>query len=79
MSIASIAHVFQSANLHWKFKDGYRVPTVEEIDDAVIRAMDALRDEADLTQIEFGRMIVQKNGQAYDVYVQMHEIPISDA
>lgn len=75
MSLDRIAHLFQASELKWKFKDGYRVPTLDEIDDAVIRAIDAIADEPDLTQIEFGRMIVQKNGQGFDVYVHMAELP----
>lgn len=75
MSIESIANFFQASEFKWKFKDGYRVPTLDDIDDYVTQAIDKLVDEPDLAQIEFGRLIVQKNGTSYDVYVHMAEFP----
>lgn len=76
MTLDRIAHLFQASNLKWKFKDGYKVPTVDDISDAVFKAIDTLADEPDLTQLEFGRLIVQKSGQFYEVYMHMAEFPI---
>lgn len=78
MTLESIANWFQEADFKWKFKDGFRVPMLDDLDEAVTKAIDRLSDADDLTQIEFGRLIVQRNGNAYDVYVQMAEFPIED-
>lgn len=76
MSLDRIARLFQESEFKWKFKDGYRVPTFEEIGDAVNRAIVTIADEPDLTQIEFGRLIVQKTAGHYDVYVHAYEVEI---
>jgi hypothetical protein len=76
VSLHKVANFYKEAGYQWKFKEGFRVPTEEEIETTVFLAIDALKTEPDRAQLEVGRLVVQKNGQFYDVYVQMAEIPI---
>lgn len=63
--------MFSRRGYKWTFKDGTRTPTYGDITEYVLKAIDQLKDKPDLTQIEFGRLIVQKHGSFYDVYVQV--------
>lgn len=75
MSLERIANLFRDSGFRWRFKDGdFRVPTLDDMDDAVGRAIEAIANEPDLTQIEFGRLIVRKDGQAFDVFVHLAEV-----
>jgi hypothetical protein len=76
VNLFAVAQFFQQAGYEWKFKDGrHTVPTQEDIEEAVQNFMDVLADEPSLTQVEGGRLIVQKQGNFYDVYVHIAEIP----
>lgn len=76
MNLFAIAQFFQQAGYEWKFKDGrHTVPTQEDIEEAVQGYIDVLANEPDLTQVEGGRLIVQKHENFYDVYVHIAEIP----
>lgn len=76
MSLHAISVYFQQTGYMWKFKDGLRVPTLEEITESVERAIKSLEDKPDMTQIEFGRLIVQRNDTYYDVYVHIAALPL---
>lgn len=73
-----IAKYFAERGYQWTFTDGRRIPTEDEIENVITRAVDALADEPDLTQLEVGRLIVQKHGQFYDVYVHIAQLNTDD-
>lgn len=68
-----IASIFQANGYSWKFSNGTRVPTEEEIAKTIWSAIDALRETENNTQIEVGRLIVKKSGNKYDVYMHVME------
>lgn len=73
LTVNEIADLFKRGNYKWKFTDGHRVPTRDEIQTTILNAIDALKDEGNNTQVEMGRLIVKKSGQFYDVYVHLAE------
>lgn len=72
--LTSLARMFVRRGYEWNFNDGRRVPKQKEIEEFVLRAVERLSDQPDLSQLEFGRLIVQKHGDFYDVYVQVAEL-----
>lgn len=68
-----IAKLFGEAGFEWNFTDGRRVPTEDEIDTTITRAMELLADEPDNAQLEVGRLIVKKRGSFYDVFLHVRE------
>lgn len=73
MSIEDIHSVFSKQGYVWKFSNGSRVPTEEELNATILNAIEALKNEGDNTQVEVGRLIVRKSGSFYDVYVHLLE------
>lgn len=71
----TVAEFFAQQGYEWNFKDGRRIPTEEEIDQTIGLAIDKLSEEPDLAQLEVGRLIVQRHGQFYDIYVHIAEAP----
>lgn len=76
MSLERISDFFQESGFVWKFKDGTRVPSHDEITEVVLKAIEVLSGQPDKTQMEVGRLVIQRNDQFYDLYVHMAEIPI---
>lgn len=66
-----IARLFKEAGYQWRFSDGLRVPTSEEINKTVVAAIGALEDAEENTQIEIGRLLVKKREGFYDVFVHL--------
>jgi hypothetical protein len=74
MNLSYLASVFADRGYEWSFTEGRRVPTQQEIEDFVRQGVEQLQGEDDLTQIEFGRLILQKQGSHYDIYVHAGEV-----
>lgn len=73
MQYGQIADIFGREGYTWRFSDGVRVPTEDEISKTVWAAIDALAAEEDNSQVEVGRLIVKKKGSFYDVYLLVAE------
>lgn len=71
--LQQIHDIFSRRGFVWNFSDGRRVPTEEELNSTILNAIEALKPEADNTQLEVGRLIVRKSGSYYDVYVHLLE------
>ena len=72
--LEDIYWIFKSRDYRWNFSDGSRVPSLEELTDAVDRLKTALLESEDKTQVASGRLIVKKDEGHYDIYVHMGEI-----
>lgn len=77
MSLAQkIADVFSENGWVWKYKDGDKVPPVEDVKMVLDRLRDDLVDyegEGEQPQIEMGRLIMKKREGHYDVFVWLGE------
>lgn len=73
-NIHTLASLFEERGYEWSFRDNKRVPTQAEVDGAILEAIDKIKDSDNLTQIEFGRMIIQKDGPRYNLYVFIGEV-----
>lgn len=71
-----ISDFFQKSGFVWKFADGTRVPSHDEITEVVLKAIEVLSDQPDKTQVEVGRLVIQRNGSWYDLYCHMAQIPV---
>lgn len=73
MNTDKIASIFKNEGYAWKFSDGTRIPTEEEIAKTIWAGIDALAQSEDGTQIEVGRLIVKRSGSKFDVYIHIAE------
>lgn len=72
--IKKIANFYKKEGYQWKFQEGLRVPTEQDIDDVIGKAMDALSAEPDNTQLEVGRLVVMKRNGRFEVYVHVADL-----
>lgn len=65
-----LAKIFKDKGWHWKVKNkGSKVPSSEEIEDALDEAARLLYTEPVGTQLEVGRLIIKKLHHGHDVYI----------
>jgi hypothetical protein len=76
LSLSETLHsIFKINKLEWRKTDGTKfLPTAEDFGQALDKVKSMLYDEEDGTQIEFGRLIVKKSADHYDVYCRLGEI-----
>lgn len=66
--------MFVRRGYEWSIAGEHRVPTQKEIEEFVQKAVDELAGHPNLTQMEFGRLIVKNNGSFCDIYVHVAEV-----
>ncbi len=72
--IETIARLFKKFDYQWKFTDGPRVPTKNDIAKTLDKLKTDLYDEPDEAQWELGHLIVKKRAGHYDVFLRMGEL-----
>lgn len=69
-----LASEFETRVYQWKVDGKFITPTAADIEKLVDNAVTALYSEPDGSCFERGRLIVQKNGTKYDVYLHYGEV-----
>lgn len=69
-----LAEFFKDNHYVWKFDNGKRTPTADDIQEVVDLAVQKLYDEPSGSILEVGRLIIQKSdNKTYDIYVHFGE------
>ena len=64
-----IAEIFEKHGWEWNLKKGTTIPDSWDIEQALDEAARLLYNEPVGTQLEVGRLIIQKKHRGHDVYV----------
>lgn len=64
-----ISEFFEKNKWTWNLKTGRRVPTDNDVEDALDEAARILYNEEDGTQLEVGRLIIRKKHNGHDVFM----------
>ena len=65
----TLAQWFKERNWTWKLKKGERVPTVQDVLDALDEAARMLYTEQVGAELHVARLIIKKKHRGHDVYV----------
>jgi hypothetical protein len=69
----TISKWFAKNKWTWNLKTGAKIPSEEDVEQALDEAARVLYNEHDGTQLEVGRLIIKKKPNGHDVYMYVGE------
>ena len=70
----NLAGQFLLLGYEWNFEDGKRVPTSEDIQQALARMREVLYNDEEAKYIEMGRLVLKREAQGDEVYLYMGDL-----